>query len=94
MADKKINGEAKGLNGFAIRRWSDLVSLFSVLVVLVGAITFNIALRADVELSRNDITTLQAQVGLGILPRAEERIEDLERDVEELKQELRLLREK
>ena len=72
-------------NGYRIRGWSDVVAVAGLLSLLLGVIAWGLKLEGELNEVRNDVTELREQVGNGILPRAEERIEHLEKELDEHK---------
>ena len=64
---------------FGLHSWSDVTSLGSLILLGIGVIAWGLKLEARIDAQDRRIDTLEAQVGNGILPRAEERIHALER---------------
>ena len=70
---------------FGLSSWSDVAALGSLLLLGIGFLNWGLKLESEINevrqentLLRREITELKAQVGNGILPRAEERIRSLE----------------
>ena len=62
-----------------------VVAAISLLTLFVGTLQWGLKLEGELNEVRNDVTELQSQVGNGILPRAEERIEALSEELDEHK---------
>lgn len=69
------------LNGYRPRSYGDLVAVATLLAMLVSVVGWGLKLEGELNDVRNDLIRVQSQVGQGILPRAEERIESLRRDL-------------
>lgn len=73
------------LNGYRPRSYGDLVAVATLLAMLVSVVAWGLKLEGELNEVRsnyaNRIAVLEAKVGNGILPRAEERIESLRRDL-------------
>ncbi len=78
-----------------MRSWRDVVALSAVVSLFFGVLAWGLKLegelnterserRAENDAMRREIADLQKQVGNGILPRAEERIESLTERVKDL----------
>ena len=74
---------------FGLSSWSDVAALGSLLLLGIGFLNWGLKLESEINevrqentLLRREITELKAQVGNGILPRAEERIRALEQRLE------------
>lgn len=76
------------LNGFKPRSYGDIVAIASLLTMLVAVIAWGLKLEDELNQVRDRLVVVQGQVGQGILPRAEERILSLRRDVDDLTDEL------
>ena len=76
------------LNGYKPRSYGDLVAVATLLAMLVSVVAWGLKLEDELNQVRDRVTMVQSQVGQGILPRAEERIESLRRDVDDLAHEL------
>ncbi len=85
-------------NGFAIRSWGDILAVLSIAILLIAFIQWNLKIESELNVLRDgtardvasiraDIGEIKAQIGTGILPRAEERLESLNRRVSELEDE-------
>lgn len=66
-------------NGFKITSWSDLTSLILVVTFIMSGLIWGMKLESRYDDMEDDLDQLQRQVGTGILPRAEERVRNLER---------------
>jgi hypothetical protein len=71
------------LNGYKPRSYGDIVAVATLLAMLMSVVVWGIKLEGELNEVRNDLIRVQAQVGQGILPRAEERIRHLENDLED-----------
>lgn len=71
-------------NGFAIKSWGDVIAVVSMAGLIIGVLTWGLKLEGEINALRDTQANLLRQVGNGILPRAEERIKYLEREVEKL----------
>ena len=69
------------LNGYRPRSYGDLVAVATLLAMLVSVVAWGLKLEGELNEVRNQLMRTQSQVGEGILPRAEERIESLRRDL-------------
>ena len=69
------------LNGYRPRSYGDLVAVATLLAMLVSVVAWGLKLEGELNQVRNQLMRTQTQVGQGILPRAEERIESLRRDL-------------
>ena len=76
------------LNGYRPRSYGDLVAVATLLAMLVSVVAWGLKLEGELNEVRNQLMRVQAQVGEGILPRAEERIESLRRDIADLSKDL------
>lgn len=77
-------GESGKLNGYKIRSWNDILSIALIISLFLGVVSWGLKLESELNTLRNQVTILNKQVGDGILPRAEERIESLTDRVEKL----------
>ena len=77
------------LNGYKPRSYGDLVALASLVAMLLSVVAWGLKLEDELNRVRDDLTVVRAQVGEGILPRAEERIRHLEEDVRELERRIK-----
>lgn len=69
------------LNGYRPRSYGDLVAVATLLAMLLSVVGWGLKLEAELNQVRDDLMQARAQIGQGILPRAEERIEGLRRDL-------------
>lgn len=72
---------------FGISSWADVGSLAGLVLIGVGVISWGLKLESRIDAKDRRLDALEAQVGNGILPRAEERISDLERRINRLEDE-------
>ncbi len=72
-------------NGYRIRGWPDVVAVAGVLSLLLGVLAWGLKLEGELNQVRDEVQELKEQVGNGILPRAEERIESLQDELDEHK---------
>ena len=81
--DTKIHGTA--LNGYKIRSWGDLVAVATLLAMLLATVAWGLKLESELNELRsghnNRLINLEARVANGILPRAEERINNQARQL-------------
>ena len=63
-----------GLNGLAVKSWGDVVAVATLLALFIGTLSWGLKLEAELNAVRNALIAVQARVADGILPRAEERI--------------------
>lgn len=73
-------------SGLRVKSWGDVVAVSTLLAMLLAVIMWGLKLESELNVERQinttqaaEIAELKAQVGNGILPRAEERITSLER---------------
>jgi len=74
-------------NGLTVKTWSDVVAVATLLALFIGVLAWGLKLESELNAVRDDVTNVRGQVGNGILPRAEERIRELKRRVDELEKE-------
>ena len=67
----------KKLNGFGLHSWSDVVSIISLLAILIAIVMTYSLTKAEITVIQRDVTEIKTSVAVGILPRAEERIDAL-----------------
>ena len=72
------------LNGFKPRSYGDVVAIAALTSMFLSVVMWGLKLEAKLEVVQKEVAVLQAQVGNGILPRAEERVNQLQRRVNEL----------
>jgi hypothetical protein len=72
------------LNGYKPRSWGDLAAIALLMTMLLSTVAWGLKLESELNSVRDRVGNLRAEVGQGILPRAEERIQDLEREHTEL----------
>jgi hypothetical protein len=75
-------------NGFSIRSWSDLSSVILFVSFIVSGLVWGMKLEERQDIIREELLEIRAEIGRGILPRADERIIELQRRIEELEEEL------
>jgi len=80
--DGKINGVK--LNGYRPRSYGDLVAIAVLISMLVSVVAWGLKLEEELNTVRNELFQIRMQVGNGILPRSEERINVLFKEVDEL----------
>ena len=71
-------------NGIAVRTLSDVVSVASLLAMFLACVWWGLKLESELNETREHVATLRQQVGNGILPRAEERLNAFQRRLERL----------
>lgn len=71
-------------NGYAVRSWGDILAVALLVSLLLGVLAWGLKLESELNTVRDQVSSLREQVGNGILPRAEERIEALDKRVEDL----------
>ena len=78
-------------NGFKIQSWRDVVAFATVLILCLSGLAWGLKLEYELNTMRNQhnqrLVDLEAKVGEGILPRAEERIAENRRRIERLESE-------
>ena len=77
-----MEDKSAGLNGYRVRSYGDLVAVATLLAMLMSVVVWGLKLEGELNDVRNDVMEVKARVGQGILPRAEERIRRLERELE------------
>ena len=77
----KINGNGS----FAVRSWGDVVAVATLLAMLMACVLWGLKLESELNRVRDDLSLAELQIAAGVLPRAEERIERLDTDVERLR---------
>lgn len=75
-------------NGFAIRTWSDIGVLVLLITFILSGLIWGMKLEGRYDKLQEQYKELARQVGNGILPRAEERIRNLEREEQRLRAEI------
>ena len=73
-------------NGFRPRTWSDLIAIATIITLFVSVVAWGLKLEGELNQVRNELSDVKRQVGNGILPRAEERIRNLEREIERMRE--------
>lgn len=76
------------LNGFKIRSYGDVIAVATLLAMFLSAVAWGLKLETELNNVRDRVGGVEARVADGILPRAEERIEYHERELEELRRRL------
>ena len=79
------------LNGYKPRSYGDIVAVATLLTLFISCVAWGLKLEGELNAVRDKVFVLESKVGNGILPRAEERIKHLERDVNELSDEIKEL---
>jgi hypothetical protein len=72
------------LNGFKPKSYGDIVAIASLFAMFMSVVAWGLKLEERNDQLREDIVSIRSQIGNGILPRAEERINQLQRRVDEL----------
>jgi len=93
------NGKPNGR--FRIKSWADLLAIAGFLGVVMGGLAYVFRLEGDhaelrIELTRikADVENLRADINLGILPRADERITGLEHRIAAIENDIRRLEDR
>ena len=73
------------LNGFKPRSYGDVIAVATLLAMFMSVVTWGLKLEGEVDLLREQLSQTRSQVGNGILPRAEERIDAMQKEIDELK---------
>lgn len=76
----------KSSNGFAIKSWGDVVAVSTLFALFLSVVAWGLKLENDRDALELRIAQLERQVGNGVLPRADERINDLRRDFDRLEE--------
>lgn len=69
------------LNGYKPRSFGDIVAIATLLAMLLSVVAWGLKLEGELNALRDQVVANQEKLGNGILPRAEERIESLRRDL-------------
>lgn len=72
------------LNGYKPRSYGDIIAIATLLTLFVSVVAWGLKLEGELNAVRDQVSDLRGQVGNGILPRAEERIDALEKRLEKL----------
>ena len=75
------------LNGFKPRSYGDLVAIATLLALFMSCVAWGLKLEARIDDVHEHMMRINGQVGNGILPRAEERIKNIERRLQRLEDE-------
>ena len=81
-------------NGFKIRSSVDLVAIATLVSLCLSLVAWGLKLEARNDALAIRVAALEARVSNGILPRAEERIEYLVRENEDLKRRVERLEDR
>ena len=71
-------------NGLKPKSYGDVVAIASLLAMFMSVVMWGLKLENRNDQLRDELSTVRAQVGRGVLPRAEERLKYLEHDVKEI----------
>ena len=77
------------LNGYKPRSYGDIVAVATLLAMLLSVVAWGLKLEGELNAVREDTSILRAQVGNGILPRSEERIRAIDKELVDIRRELR-----
>ena len=83
-----MEDKTAALNGYKVRSYGDLLAVASLCTMLLAVVAWGLKLEARLDVVRDDLMHLNRQVGTGILPRAEERIEALNRELLDIRREM------
>lgn len=83
-----MEDKSAALNGYKIRSYGDLVAVATLLAMLLATVAWGLKLESRLDVVRDDLIMINRQLGTGILPRAEERIEAVNRELEDIRREL------
>jgi len=72
------------LNGYRPRSYGDIVAIAMLLTMFVSVVAWGLKLEGELNAVRNQQMLILQQVGNGILPRAEERIDALHERIKHL----------
>jgi hypothetical protein len=86
-----LDGDELKLNGLAIKSWGDVVAVVSMLSIFLGVVAWGLKLEARNDGLADRVAALEARVSDGILPRAEERINQHDREFVEFQRRLERL---
>ena len=70
-------------NGLEVKSWSDIVAVSTLLALFIGVLAWGLKLESRIDTVQAEVMVLRGQVGQGILPRAEERVRSLRKDLDE-----------
>lgn len=76
------------LNGYRPRSWGDVAAIALLITMLMSTVAWGLKLEGELNAVRDRVNDMGVEVGRGILPRAEERLENMERQHSELEAEL------
>jgi hypothetical protein len=79
-----LEDKSTHLNGYKIKSYGDLLAVATLLALFVGCLSWGLKLESELNSLRDDVSGLTKQVGTGILPRAEERIRNMEKEIAEI----------
>lgn len=71
-------------NGYTPRSWGDIVAIATLLALFIGVLAWGLKLETELNTIRDRQIRLIKDVDVGILPRAEERVNDHERRINRL----------
>ena len=84
MVEESSKQDTPKRNGFAVRSWGDVLAVAGLLSLLLGFIAWGLKLEGELNTVRNQLAEVRAEVGKGVLPRAEERIDSHEQRIDKL----------
>ena len=71
-------------NGFKPKSYGDLVAIASLMAMFMSVVMWGLKLEARNDFLHEQISEIKVQISNGILPRAEERLHDVEDDVDKI----------
>ena len=77
------------LNGYKPRSYGDIVAIATLLTLFISCVAWGLKLESELNSVRDKVYGLEAKVGNGILPRAEERIKNIDSKLKDLSEEIR-----
>ncbi len=83
-----MEDRSAGLNGYKIRSYGDLVAVATLLALFVGVLAWGLKLEARLDVVRDEMMRMNRAIAPGVLPRAEERIDSLQRELGDIRNEL------
>ena len=77
------------LNGYKPRSYGDIVAIATLLTLFISCVAWGLKLESELNAVRDKVYGLESKVGNGILPRAEERIKNIDSKLKDISEEIR-----